>query len=90
MTERVIDSSAQFSLKEEGSRNLRVVLLERPYALDLAVKEVANALWRRVLFVGDVDVEKAFKTLNDLIAMKGVPSEWSPKTFSCSKRLKWS
>jgi hypothetical protein len=35
------------------------------------VREVANALWRRVLFVGDVDVEKAFKILDDLIAMKG-------------------
>ena len=43
MTERVIDSSAltKFSLKEGGSRNLRVILLERPYALDLAVREVA-------------------------------------------------
>jgi predicted nucleic acid-binding protein len=54
VTEKVIDSSAlaKFLLKEEGWRDLRNVVLEKPYTLDLSIKEVANALWRRVAFIG--------------------------------------
>jgi hypothetical protein len=45
----------------------------------LAVKEVANALWRRVLFVGDVSIKKTFKILDDLIAMKGGSQGKAPR-----------
>jgi predicted nucleic acid-binding protein len=45
LTGRVIDSSAiaKFLLKEEGWWKVKEVLIEKPYTLNLAVKEVANA-----------------------------------------------
>jgi len=50
LTGRVIDSStiAKFLLKEEGWGKAGEVLMGKPYTLDLAVKEVANTIWRRV------------------------------------------
>jgi predicted nucleic acid-binding protein len=61
LTERVIDSStlAKFLLKESGWERVKGILAGRPYTLDLAVKEVANAIWRRVTLIGDVSLEKA-------------------------------
>ena len=72
MTEKVIDSStlAVFLLKERGWQNLRALLLEKPYTLELAVKEVANAIWRRTRLLGDISEQKAVTLLNDLLEIK--------------------
>ena len=45
---------------------------ERPRTLDLAVKEVTNAIWRRVALLKDIGVEKAFQMLDNLLSRRGV------------------
>ena len=71
-TVKVVDSSvlAKYLLKEEGWRKAGLVLRERPYTLDLAVKEAANALWKRVTLLGDIGVEKALTLLEDLLRLR--------------------
>jgi len=46
LTAKVIDSSvlARFFLKEVGWDQLEGIMLERPYTLNLAIKEVTNAI----------------------------------------------
>ena len=65
MTGRVVDSLviAGFLLKEAGWESMKSILLERPYTLDLAIKGVANAIWRRARFLQDISPSKAFKLL---------------------------
>jgi predicted nucleic acid-binding protein len=72
LTEIVIDSSAlaKFLLKEEGWEKIREIIIKRPYTLELAVKEVANAIWRRVSLLKDINIEKAIILLNDLLELK--------------------
>lgn len=72
MTGRVIDSSAiaKFLLKEEGWWKVKEVLIEKPYTLNIAVKEVANAIWRRVTLLGDISIEKALMLLDNLLELK--------------------
>jgi predicted nucleic acid-binding protein len=62
LIERVIDSStlAKFLLKEGGWERVKGILAGRPYTLDLAENEVANAIWRKVTLMGGVSLEKAF------------------------------
>lgn len=50
MTGIVIDSSilAKFILREEGWERIRDVISRKPYTLELAMEEVANAIWRRI------------------------------------------
>ena len=61
MTGKVIDSStlAKFLLKESEWERVKGILARRPYTLNLAVDEVANAIWGRVTLIGDVSLEKA-------------------------------
>ncbi|MCC6013702.1 MAG: hypothetical protein LM593_04970 [Candidatus Verstraetearchaeota archaeon] len=56
----VIDSStiAKFLLKEEEWRKVKEIIIEKPYTLDLALKEVANAIWRRTILLGNISIEK--------------------------------
>jgi len=75
LIEKVIDSSAiaKFILKEEGWRSIEktlIDLIERPYTLDLAVKEVANAIWRRTILLRDLSVESAVRLLNHLLDLR--------------------
>ena len=72
MIEKVIDSSAiaKFILKEEGWRNIEKTLIERPYTLDLAVKEAANAIWRRTILLRDLSAESAVRLLNHLLDLR--------------------
>jgi predicted nucleic acid-binding protein len=76
LIERIIDSStlAKFPLKESGWERVKGILAGRPYTLDLAVEEVANAIWRRVTLIGDVSLEKALAILGDLLELKRVAS----------------
>jgi len=72
LTEKVIDSStiAKFLLKEEGWRKVKEIIIEKPYTLDLAIKEVANAIWRRTILLENINIEKAFVLLDDLLKLK--------------------
>lgn len=72
MTGRVVDSSviAKFLLKEAGWRSIEPILLGRPYTLDLAIKEVANAIWRRARLLRDISPGKALTLLDDLLDMR--------------------
>jgi len=72
LIEKVIDSSAiaKFILKEEGWRDVEKILIERPYTLDLAVKEVANAIWRRTILLRDLSAESAVRLLNHLLDLR--------------------
>jgi predicted nucleic acid-binding protein len=72
VTGKVIDSSVltKYLLKEKDWEKIHEILLERPYTLDLAMKEVANAIWKRVFLLKDMVVERAFMILNDLFDMK--------------------
>lgn len=74
LIERVIDSSAlaKFLLKEEGWKRVEEIIVEKPFTLDLAVKEVANAIWRRVVLLHDIDIEKVLTLLNHLLELKKV------------------
>jgi len=90
LTGRVIDSSAiaKFLLKEEGWLRVKGFLLEKPYTLELAVKEVANAIWRRVMLLSDISVGKAFIILNDLLELKKYLLIVEPQTPYLSQALK--
>ena len=90
MTGRVIDSSAiaKFLLREEGWLKVKGFLLEKPYTLELAVKEVANAIWRRVMLLRDISVGKAFIILNDLLELKKYLLVVEPQTPYLSQALK--
>ena len=81
MIERVIDSStlAKFLLRESGWERVKGILTGKPYTLDLAVKEVANAIWRRVTLMGDVSLEKAPVILGDLLELKRVALRVEPQ-----------
>jgi predicted nucleic acid-binding protein len=72
VTGKVIDSSVltKYLLKEKDWEKIHEILLERPYTLDLAMKEVANAIWKRVFLIKDMDIKRAFMILNDLFDMK--------------------
>lgn len=90
MTGRVIDSSAiaKFLLKEEGWLRVKGFLLEKPYTLELAVEEVANAIWRRVMLLRDISVGKAFIILNDLLELKKYLLVVEPQTPYLSQAFK--
>jgi predicted nucleic acid-binding protein len=72
VTGKVIDSSVltKYLLKEKDWEKIHEILLERPYTLDLAMKEVVNAIWKRVFLLKDMDIKRAFMILNDLLDMK--------------------
>jgi len=90
LTGRVIDSSAiaKFLLREEGWLKVKGFLLEKPYTLELAVEEVANAIWRRVMLLRDISVGKAFIILNDLLELKKYLLVVEPQTPYLSQALK--
>jgi len=90
LTGKVIDSSAitKFLLKERGWEQVKGFLLERPYTLELAVKETTNAIWRRVILLTDISVEKAFIILNDLLELKKYLLRVEPQNPYLSQALK--
>jgi predicted nucleic acid-binding protein len=69
--EKVIDSSilAKYILKEKGWENIRDILIEKPYTLELAIKETVNAIWKRVYLLRDISIEKARILTEDLIVL---------------------
>ena len=65
---KAIDSSSlvKFFSKEPGWRNVRKLILEGVVSLDLSIKEVANALWKKVLRE-EMTAQDASKIISDLI-----------------------
>ncbi len=45
---------AKYLLKEEGWNEAERLIAARPYTVELAVVEVASAIWRRVTLLGDI------------------------------------
>ncbi len=64
---RVIDSSSlvKFFSREEGWDRVEEVILDGVMSLDLSIKEVVNALWKKVLNeeIGAKDAEEILKDL---------------------------
>jgi len=74
MTVIVIDASslAKYFLKERGGRDVRDLIDARStvYSVDLVVKEVANAVWKRVKILKSMDEDRAqllFESLLELV-----------------------
>jgi predicted nucleic acid-binding protein len=70
---RVIDSSSlvKFFSREKGWEKVAEVITEGVMTLDLAIKEVASALWKKVPR-GEMKEEVAINILSDLIKREAV------------------
>ena len=44
---------------KEGSRRIRKILREKSHAIELAIKEVANLIWKRVKLLKDIDEKQS-------------------------------
>jgi len=77
---RVIDSSAliKYFSREEGWERVREVMLEGVVTLDLAIKELSNALWKKV-HRAEMSIDIARSILEDLITNKAIPIEGEDK-----------
>ncbi len=66
---KVIDSSilVVYFSREPGWENAERILLEEIVTLDLAVKEVANALWKKVIR-REMSLENAVSIVEDLVS----------------------
>lgn len=89
MTEKVIDSSALavFLLKEEGWKRMREILREKPYTIELAIKEVANSIWKRVKLLKDIDENKALTILGDLLKLRRTALRIEPQDIYLGQAL---
>ena len=70
---KVIDSSAliKYFSREEGWEKVEEHILEGATTLDLAIKEVANALWRKIL-KEEMETHQAKEILEDLIKAQAI------------------
>ena len=89
MTEKAIDSSALavLLLKEEGWRKVKEILREKPYTIELAVKEVANSIWKRVKLLRDIDENKALTILGDLLELRRTALRIEPQDVYLGQAL---
>jgi len=89
VTEKVIDSSALavFLLKEEGWKRMMEILREKPYTIELAVKEVANSIWKRAKLLKDIDENKALTILGDLLKLRRTALRIEPQDIYLSQAL---
>jgi len=73
---RVIDSSTliKYLSREAGWEKAREIILEGVLTLDLAIKEVVSALWKKVLR-GEMSFELALKIVKDLVEGRPLPLE---------------
>jgi len=70
---RVIDSSSlvKFFSKEEGWEKIAQIIEEGVITLDLSIKEIANALWKKIL-IGEMNENIAIKILYDLLKLEAI------------------
>jgi predicted nucleic acid-binding protein len=73
---RVIDSSAlvKYFSREAGWEKVGEVMSEGVVTLDLAIKELSNALWKKVL-KGEMNHEIAMRIIKDIVESKPFPIE---------------
>ncbi len=73
---RVIDSSTliKYLSREVGWKRAREIILGGVLTLDLAIKGVASALWKKVLR-GEMSFEPTLKIVRDLVEGKQFPLE---------------
>ena len=92
---RVIDSSSlvKFFSKEEGWEKVAQIIAEGVITLDLSIKEVANALWKKIL-VGEMSEDLAIKILSDLLKHEAIiivnQDEFLIEAFKITNRNKIS
>jgi predicted nucleic acid-binding protein len=90
---RVIDSSSlvKFFSKEEGWEKVAQIIFEGVITLDLSIKEVANALWKKIL-KGDLNEDIAIKILYDLLKREAMiivnQDEYLIEAFKIANRNK--
>ena len=77
---RVINSSAliKYFSREEGWERVREVMLKGVVTLDLAIKELSNALWKKIRRA-EMSIDIARSILEDLITNKAIPIECEDK-----------
>uniref|UniRef100_A0A7C4BBR9 Ribonuclease VapC n=1 Tax=Thermofilum pendens TaxID=2269 RepID=A0A7C4BBR9_THEPE len=73
---RVIDSTAivKYFSREPGWEKVKQVLLEGVVTLDLSVKELANALWKKVVR-NEMSYEVAQEIIRDMVEGKALRME---------------
>jgi predicted nucleic acid-binding protein len=73
---RVIDSSAlvKYFSREVGWEKVGEVMFEGVVTLDLAIKELSNALWKKVLR-NEMNYETAARIIRDIVEGKPFPIE---------------
>jgi len=90
---RVIDSSSlvKFFSKEEGWEKVAQIIEEGVITLDLSIKEVANALWKKIL-IGEMTEDIAIKILSDLLKREAIiivnQDEYLIEAFKIANRNK--
>ena len=90
---RVIDSSSlvKFFSKEEGWEKVAQIIEEGAITLDLSIKEVANALWKKIL-IGEMNEDIAIKILSDLLKGEAIiivnQDEYLIEAFKIANRNK--
>jgi predicted nucleic acid-binding protein len=90
---RVIDSSSlvKFFSKEKGWEKVAQIIEEGVITLDLSIKEVANALWKKIL-IGEMKEDIAIKILSDLLKREAMiivnQDEYLIEAFKIANRNK--
>ena len=90
---RVIDSSSlvKFFSKEKGWEKVAQIIAEGVMTLDLSIKEVANALWKKIL-IGEMKEDVAIKILSDLLKREAMlivnQDEYLLEAFKIANRNK--
>jgi len=90
---RVIDSSSliKFFSKEEGWEKVAQIIEEGVITLDLSIKEVANALWKKIL-MEEMKEDIATKILYDLLKGEAIiivnQDEYLIEAFKIANRNK--
>ena len=90
---RVIDSSSlvKFFSKEEGWEKVAQIIKEGVITLDLSIKEIANALWKKIL-IGEMNENIAIKILYDLLKGEAIiivnQDEYLIEAFKIANRNK--
>ena len=90
---RVIDSSSlvKFFSKEKDWEKIAQIIEEGVITLDLSIKEVANALWKKIL-IGEMNEDLAIKILSDLLKREAMiivnQDEYLIEAFKIANRNK--
>ena len=68
-------------------KRIMEILREKPYTIELAVKEVANSIWKRVKLLKDIDENKALTILGDLLKLTRTALRIEPQDIYLGQAL---